>query len=128
LTTLEKAQIIPVKSLPNGSELLIQNLIAEDPSVLKLGKLVLRDKERTQPSGGRLDILLEDTEGQSWYEVEIQLGATDETHIVRTIEYWDRERRRYPDIRHTAVIVAEEINGRFSMLSVFSINRYLLSH
>jgi len=40
------------------------------------------------------------------YEVEIQLGATDESHIIRTIEYWDIERKRYPQYEHTAVIVA----------------------
>jgi len=30
------------------------------------------------------------------YHVELQLGATDESHIIRTIEYWDTERRRWP--------------------------------
>ena len=25
------------------------------------------------------------------YEKEIQLGATDESHIIRTVEYWDIE-------------------------------------
>jgi hypothetical protein len=47
------------------------------------------------------------------YEVEIQLGATDPSHIIRTIEYWDTEKRRYPQYDHCAVIVAEEITGRF---------------
>ncbi len=37
---------------------------------------------------GRLDLLLQDA-NQRRYEVEIQLGATDESHIIRTIEYWD---------------------------------------
>jgi hypothetical protein len=45
--------------------------------------------------------------------VEIQLGATDESHIIRTIEYWDIERKRYPQYEHAAVIVAEEITSRF---------------
>jgi hypothetical protein len=45
--------------------------------------------------------------------VEIQLGATDESHVVRTIEYWDLERRRYPQYDHVAVIVAEDITSRF---------------
>ena len=30
----------------------------------------------------------------------------DESHIIRTIEYWDIERRRYPQYEHVAVIVA----------------------
>ena len=45
--------------------------------------------------------------------MEIQLGTTDETHIIRTIEYWDIERRRYPGIDHVAVIAAEGVSGRF---------------
>ena len=55
------------------------------------------------------------------YEVEIQLGATDESHVVRTIEYWDIERKRYPQYEHTAVIVAENITGRFlNVISLFN--------
>ena len=91
-TKFEHFQPVPVKSLPGGDEKLIQQLIADDPSILTLGPLVLRDKERMQPSGGRLDILLQDEDATAWYEVEVQLGKTDESHIIRTIEYWDVER------------------------------------
>jgi hypothetical protein len=66
-----------------------------------------------QPNAGRLDLLLQDPETLKRYEVEIQLGATDESHIIRTIEYWDIERKRYPQYEHAAVIVAEEITARF---------------
>jgi hypothetical protein len=53
--------------------------------------------------------------------VEIQLGATDESHIIRTIEYWDIERKRYPQYEHTAVIVAEDITSRFlNVISLFN--------
>ena len=41
------------------------------------------------------------------------LGSLDESHIIRTIEYWDIERQRYPTYEHRAVIVAEEITSRF---------------
>src|SRR2546422_5830940 len=47
------------------------------------------------------------------YEIEIMLGETDPSHIIRTIEYWDMERQRYPTLEHRAVIVAEEITSRF---------------
>jgi hypothetical protein len=57
--------------------------------------------------------LLQAAEGSRRYEVEIQLGATDEGHIIRTIEYWDIERKRYPQYEHSAVIVAEDITSRF---------------
>ena len=104
---------IPVRLLPEGGERLVQNLIANDPSILGLGPLELQAKERIQPAGGRLDFILRDDDNETWYEVEIQLGKTDESHIIRTIEYWESEKRRRPQIQHVAVIVAEEITGRF---------------
>jgi hypothetical protein len=66
-----------------------------------------------QPRAGRLDLLLQDAEEDKRYEVEVQLGRTDESHIIRTIEYWDIERKRYPQYEHCAVIVAEDITSRF---------------
>lgn len=95
------------------TEKMVQEQIADDPSILGLGTLELRDKERIQAHAGRLDLLLQDPETLKRYEVEVQLGATDETHIIRTIEYWDIERKRYPQYEHTAVIVAEDITSRF---------------
>ena len=52
-------------------------------------------------------------DGLRRYVVEIQLGPTDETHIMRTIEYWDVERKRYPQYDHCAVLVAEDITSMF---------------
>ena len=74
----------------------VQEIIADDPSIIGLGDLILKDKERLQPRAGRLDLLLQDSDSTRRYEVEIQLGKTDENHIIRTIEYWDIERKRYP--------------------------------
>ncbi len=91
----------------------VQDRIAEDPSVLGFGDLVLKDKERIQPRAGRLDLLLQEADANRRYEVEVQLGATDESHIIRTIEYWDLERKRYPQYEHCAVLVAEDITSRF---------------
>jgi hypothetical protein len=90
-------------------------------SLLGLGELVVKDAERRQPRAGRLDLLLADPETSTRYEVEIQLGPTDESHIIRTIEYWDIERRRYPNYDHVAVIVAEDITSRFlNVISLFN--------
>ena len=51
----------------------------------------------------------------------MQLGATDPSHIIRTIEYWDTERKRYPQYDHCAVIIAEEITSRFmNVISLFN--------
>jgi len=99
----------------------VQDIIANDPAILGLGDLVLRDRERRQPRAGRLDLLLQDPETYKRYEVELQLGATDEAHIIRSIEYWDIERRRYPQYEHCAVIVAEDITARFlNVIALFN--------
>jgi hypothetical protein len=108
-----KLQPISLRRSETLTEKWVQEQIAEEPSILGLGDLVLKDKERIQPRAGRLDLLLQDPETLKRFEVELQLGATDETHIIRTIEYWDIERRRYPQYEHAAVIVAEEITSRF---------------
>ena len=108
-----KPERILLSNHPEYREKWVQERIAEDPSILGLGDLVLKDKERSQPRGGRLDLLFQDTELTTRYEVEVMLGSTDESHIIRTIEYWDVERKRYPQYDHYAVIVAEDITSRF---------------
>lgn len=106
----EKLSLLTHKEL---NETWVQKVIAEDPTILGLGDLILKDKERIHPKAGRLDILLQDAESKRRYEVEIQLGKVDESHIIRTIEYWDIERKRYPQYEHCAVIIAEDITSRF---------------
>jgi len=91
----------------------LQQKIQEDVTILGLGELNILTRERKQSTGGRIDFLLGDSESDTLYEVEIQLGATDESHIIRTIEYWDIESKRFPTKEHRAVIVAEEITNRF---------------
>ena len=103
----EKLTKLSIRNHPELNERWVQERIAEDPSILGLGDLILKDKERPQAGAGRLDLLLQDADSSRRYEVEIQLGKTDESHIIRTIEYWDIERKRYPQYEHTAVIVAE---------------------
>jgi hypothetical protein len=106
---------------PELDERWVQERIAEDSSLLGLGDLILKDKERIQPHAGRLDLLCQDSESTRRYEIEIQLGRTDESHIIRTIEYWDIERKRFPQYEHTAVIVAEDITSRFlNVISLFN--------
>ncbi len=95
------------------NEYWLQDLIYENPACLGLGELEPVRKERRQSSGGRLDILLKDPGDDSMYEVEVMLGETDESHIIRTIEYWDNEKRRWPQRQHYAVLVAESVTRRF---------------
>lgn len=117
----EKLTHLSLKSHSTLDEKWVQDRIAEDPTILGLGDVILKDRERNQPRAGRLDLLLQEAEGNRRYEVEIQLGKTDESHIIRTIEYWDIERKRYPQYDHTAVIIAEEITSRFlNVIALFN--------
>lgn len=116
-----KPERIDLRGRPDYDEKWVQGIIAADPSVLGLGDVVLRDQERVQPNAGRLDLLLQDLEANRRFEVELQLGPTDESHIIRTIEYWDLERRRYPQYDHCAVLVAEQVTSRFlNVISLFN--------
>ncbi len=108
-----KLERVLLQNHPDLDERWVQARIGEDPAVLGLGDLILKDKERTQPHAGRLDLLLQERAANRRYEVEVQLGSTDESHIIRTVEYWEIERRRYPLYEHCAVIVAEDITSRF---------------
>jgi hypothetical protein len=83
----EQIPIATVRSIRECGfdEFWLQDQIAENPACLQLGELELVSRERRQLGGGRLDILLTDPEDESMYEVEVMLGETDESHIVRTI-------------------------------------------
>ena len=118
--TYVKPERIMLKGHAEFTEKWLQDQICTDPSILGLGELDVIFKEKTLPGGGRLDLLLFDREENRRYEVELMLGATDESHIIRCIEYWDIERRRYPGYEHCAVIVAEDITTRFlNLLGLF---------
>lgn len=91
----------------------LQTQIWENPSCLGLGELEGVTKEHVVSSGGRLDLLLKNPSDDSMYEVETMLGETDPDHIVRTIEYWDLIKRKWPQRQHYAVLIAERITKRF---------------
>jgi hypothetical protein len=116
-----KSEIISLKNSTEFNEKWLQTRIEEDPSILGLGDLDFRDSEKMLVGGGRLDTILYDPEYKKRYEVEIQLGKTDESHIIRTIEYWDIERKKNPQYEHCAVIIAEDITSRFlNVISLFN--------
>lgn len=116
-----KSEIISLKNSSDFNEKWLQARIEEDPSIIGLGELEFRDTEKIQIGGGRLDTILYDPEDKRRYEVEIQLGKTDESHIIRTIEYWDLERKKNPQYEHCAVIIAEDITSRFlNVISLFN--------
>lgn len=119
--TYTKHERIWLRDHPQFNEAWLQQRIADEPGILGLGDLVLIERERRQERAGRLDLLMAEPDGKRRYEIELQLGVTDESHIIRCIEYWDIERRRYPGYDHCAVLVAEDVTTRFlSLLSLFA--------
>jgi hypothetical protein len=107
------SQEISLKKTKEIDEKYIQNYLSKNSSVLGLGDLILIEKEKLLPNAGRLDLLFQNSDTDRRYEVELQLGKTDESHIIRTIEYWDSEKKRNPQYEHCAVIIAEDITTRF---------------
>jgi len=118
----KESEVFRIKDNPEIDEKRIQGIIKANPSILGLeDNLISRDSERRQPSGGKLDLLLENSDSMTRYEIELQTGRTDESHIIRTLEYWDIERNRYPQYTHIAVIIAEDITNRFfNVISLFN--------
>ncbi len=95
------------------NEAWLQEQIWENPACIGLGDIEAVSKERAVSSGGFLDILLKNPMSDAMYEVEVMLGATDPSHIIRTIEYWDLIKRKWPQRQHFAVLIAEQITKRF---------------
>ena len=116
-----RVERISLREHPILDERWVQDRLEADPGLLNLGELRVLAREKRVRSGGRLDLLLVDDEAGIRYEVECQLGPTDETHIIRALEYWDLERRRYPHFEHVAVLVAEDITHRFhNVINLFA--------
>lgn len=118
--TISKGTIVSLRSL-GIDESYLENFIFSDPSVLGLGEVFVVERQRMQQKAGRLDLLLRDADDEVRYEVELMLGSVDESHLIRTVEYWDIERRRYPAYDHRAVLIAEDITTRFlNVITLFS--------
>lgn len=100
-----------LKHHPEFRESWLRDRIADDPGMLGLGPARVVDIERRHPHAGRLDLLLQQGQ-QRRYVVEIMLGKLDESHLVRTHEYWDSEQQTMPGLEHVAVLAAEELPPR----------------
>jgi hypothetical protein len=92
-------------------EIWLQNWLSAEPDRMGLGPVDILAQELTNPRGGSLDILAAD--GDTYYSVEVQLGEVDASHGFRVFDYWARNRERYPNKIHVAVLMAESASGRF---------------
>jgi hypothetical protein len=89
----------------------LQDWLVAEPTRLGLGQVAVLAQELSHPRGGSLDILAAD--GDTYYSIEVQLGEVDASHGFRVFDYWARNRARYVDKTHVAVLVVESAEGRF---------------
>ena len=117
-----KFDAISIRNHSALNELWVQDCIAEDPSILGLGQLILRDRERRQPRAGRLDLLLQERGVPSTIRGGNPVrrdGREPYNTDHRVLGY--RTEEVSPVRQHTAVIVAEDITSRFlNVISLFN--------
>ena len=93
----------------NAEQSLAERINA-DPTVLGLGDL---DLKRASWRSRQISLLLESPAESVLFVVELQLGPTDDRHVIRVVERWLTERKRQRFSRCSAVLVAEEIAPRY---------------
>ncbi|MEA3310472.1 MAG: hypothetical protein U9Q70_13320 [Chloroflexota bacterium] len=93
----------------------LQEWLLEKPSRLGLGdiEIVSHELRHYKNRGGRLDVFAYRADLDTYYEIELMLGECDSDHGFRTLDYWARERLKRPNARHVAVLVAEDLSGRY---------------
>ena len=99
-------------------EQLLAARIKEHPATLGLGDM---DLKRVSWCSRQISLLLENSAESVLFVVEVQLGATDEHHLIRLVERWLAERNCQRRRHCSAVLVAQEIPPRYlSILQVIS--------
>lgn len=93
----------------------LRDWIQEKPSRLGLGNVSIKaiEVQHATKLGGRLDVLAYQSDIDTYYEIEIMLGEVNADHGFRSLDYWARERLRKPNAKHVAVLVAEDLSGRY---------------
>jgi hypothetical protein len=90
VTQYVKLERVSLKNHPELDERWVQARIAEDPAILGLGELVLKDKERIQPRAGRLDLLLQDPD-TSRYEIGLVRRICGSLNFRQAYQALDRK-------------------------------------
>ena len=96
----------------------LHSWIVDKPDRLGLGPLEIISQElrHYKNKGGRLDLLGYARSLNVYYEIEVMLGECDSDHGFRTLDYWARERVKAPNSIHYAVLVAENLQGRYKTI------------
>ncbi len=104
----------------HGTEAWLEQELRAKPGMLGFGPVKVMSFQRSHKNAGRLDLVLEDAENRIVYVGEIMLGTLDASHIVRSLDYWLREKTRQDrqDWEFVAFLVAEDVHGsRYAALA-----------
>lgn len=117
MTTYLDNKLVSLREIGND-ENWIYSWIVEKTERLGLGpfEIVAQELHYYKNKGGRLDILGFSRPTNTYYEIEVMLGECDSDHGFRTLDYWARERAQKPNSVHYAVLVAENLQGRYKTL------------
>lgn len=106
------SEILNLKKDAHFNESWLENTIFEHPEILRLGNIKIIARQKRQKDGiARVDLIAQ-SDSNEVFVIELMLGLPDSSHIVRTLEYWLREKRRYAtksEVDVKAVLVAEQI-------------------
>ena len=96
----------------------LQDWISNKPERLGIGpfEIIAQELSHTKNGGGRLDILGFTKQTNTYYEIEVMLGECDSDHGFRCLDYWARERISKPNSLHYAILVAENLQGRYKSI------------
>ena len=114
MTTYLDNKLVSVKETGRNEDW-VHSWIVEKPERLGIGpfEIIAQEVHHYKSKGGRLDILGYSRPTNTYYEIEVMLGECDADHGFRVLDYWARERTKNPNSLHYAVLVAENLQGRY---------------
>jgi hypothetical protein len=101
----------------------IYERIAEDPEILGLGAIRIRERVAAEAGASCRQLVSERAAAKSTCAVVVKTGATDDSQLVEAIEAWGREWARNGQTPVEAVMVAEQISPRFLNVASLISNR-----
>ena len=106
----------------NINEKFVQEYFEQNINFLGFTDGILLDKEEIQPGSKRLNMLFQESGTERCYVVGVKLGNLDENHILKTIEYWNLSKKKYPKFEHCIIFYVGNITGE-AMLLLDSYNK-----
>jgi len=109
----KNCRIISMKDA-GRDEIWLYKWIMEKPERLGIGPFeVMEELCCCDSNCRRIDILGYNRPTNTYYEIGVTLGDCNAEQGFRTLEHWANERAKNPDANHYAVLVAENLQGRY---------------